>query len=184
MCAVCALSCCVLFGCKNESPVSTPAINMERYFSGVVESSPLGSGTVNYNLSQFLGDTVDQSTVAKHKTIKFSRNGTWLTGMFIERVYFYVYCDKEMTDGQLEFLITGLDGGTYDPTLPEGTYKVEKNIGVATSAGGSYLVGVDVNHRVLQDGFSLVLNFTDDLDFGTFNWSIYKLTVYGEIRLS
>lgn len=104
--------------------------------------------------------------------------------MYIECVYFYVYSDTALIDSQLSFLMTGLDGGLYDETLPEGTYKVEKNsIGISVEENGSQLVRVDIGHKVTQNGFSLVFDFDNDLEFGNFSWTIYHLTVYGEIRL-
>ncbi|MBQ8468162.1 MAG: hypothetical protein IJ542_00200 [Clostridia bacterium] len=186
-CTICVLSSLLFFGCKNTSPVSTPAINMNRYFSNTVVSRNIDSGatsTTNLTLSSFISESVDKTTLKKHRSLTFDRNGAWLNGMYIECVYFYVYSDTALIDSQLSFLMTGLDGGLYDETLPEGTYKVEKNsIGISVEENGSQLVRVDIGHKVTQNGFSLVFDFDNDLEFGNFSWTIYHLTVYGEIRL-
>ena len=180
---LCACMCLCLVACgPNGRNVTTPAINMTRYFSDSVVSQNTDSGysvTTALHLPSFVGESADQKTMYKHSSLAFSGDTTWMTGMYIECVYFYVVANTELAEAQLSFVMSGLDGGNYDVTAE--TYKVEQlSIGITAKANEAKLIRVDIGHQVTTKTLSVKFNFNPSTV--EFKWTIYGFAVYGETR--
>lgn len=174
-------------GCNSGRNVTLPQINNSRYLSAQVESTYLSSGysrTGNINLASFSTQQVDTTSVRAHKTLKFVGT-SWIYKMYIEAVYFYFYCTKDIKLNDFKFTMVDLDGGnTEDSTLPEGTYKVEQVISLSAKAEKGYLVRVDIGHTALNEDFSIELSMANESAFdGECFWTIYGLAIYGETRI-
>ncbi len=182
---------CVVLGVyyySNSRKVSTPAITMSRYFSSTVVSDKKSS-TGTLALSYFTGSraATDTNAYFHHTTLTFSTELNWIYGMYLECVYFYFYCNRDITDLVATVTITGLDGNTYDASLPTDTYKVEQQIGINTNSGKGVLVKMNIDQSVvsLTSDCNLIISLEnqDALDDANFKWTIYGLQVYGEHRI-
>lgn len=182
---LCVCLCSLFVACDNGGRhVNTPAIDMSRYFMSTVKSYHKASAGEyytedNFALKSFVGEKPNASTMYMHTYVQFSGDTPWMTGMYIECVYFYVVADADINEEQLSFVMYGLDGGIYDTEASK--YKVEQNsIGISGKANVGRLVRVDINHKATSDGLMIEIHFNPSVV--GYKWTIYGLSVYGETR--
>lgn len=180
-----AVCCCfVLVACSGAGRnVKTKAITMTTYFNETVKVNNSSSDT--YNISAFTGDSVDTDTLStSNKTLTFTGSSSWIYGMYIECIYFYLYTTKTVEINNLKITMTDLDSGEEDATLPEGTYKLQQTFAVNTEKEKGKLIRIDIDKTALAQTLTLTFDLSGEamVTSGDYNWTIYGLTVYGEHR--
>lgn len=178
LCCVCTLG---FVGCDKRN-VDTNPINMSRYFKTDVTSKYNSNNKKTYQLNSFTGDNVDTSTLELHKSLQFTGITNWINNMYIECVYFYFYSTKTIDINQLVFKMTGLDGGKSDDfTL--NTYKAEEILAIKAQKNTGVLVRVNVGHKATLNDLGMTFSLEDESLFSVdFDWTIYGLQVYGEMK--
>lgn len=176
LCFMCAFG---MVGCSRRN-VTTPALTMTRYFKSTAVSRCNNKNT-DYNLSSFIADEPDTSTLKLHNHLIFAGINNWLYNMHVECVYFYFYSTKSIEVNQLVFTMTALDGGVSDDVTIN-TYKVQETLSFHAKKDEGILLRVNVGHKVTMDDLSMTIALEDEnLLNMDFSWTIYGLQVYGDM---
>lgn len=173
-CLLCCLSLFLLVGCNSN------ALTMDRYFKSTAVSRYNGSNK-ELNLSCFTADKPDTSTLRLHAYLKFTGVTNWIYDMNIEYVTFYFYCTKTVEINQLQFKMTGLDGGESD--LTSSSKYVSQILAFNPTKEKGKLLRVNIGHRATMDELTITIELQDEniLNISDFTWTIYGLQVYGDM---
>lgn len=173
-CILCCFSLFLLVGCDSH------ALTMSRYFNSTVESG-YNSSSKKYNLSSFVANKPDTDTMRAHTYLKFTGVSNWIYDMNIEYVTFYFYCSKTVEVNQLQFKMTGLDGGESNLTLS--SKYVSKILAFNATKEKGLQLRVDIGHRATMDELAINLEMQDEniRNNDDFEWTIYGLQVYGDM---
>lgn len=179
-----AIFCATIFvGCGRN--VQSPAIKVSRYFNNSVSYTYTTNRTEKLNLSSFTKNSVDNSTVGKQSTIQLTGENQWVYRLYVECIYFYFYCNQSVDIEQLVVTMTNLDSGTFDSTLPTGTYKKSTILAFKAKQNKGVLLRVDINQTIVSSSADCLLTLKLEHDellssSNDFKWSIYDLAIYGK----
>ncbi len=173
-CLLCFFSIFLLVGCNSN------ALTMDRYFKSTAVSR-YNNSNKDYDLSYFTSKKVDTSTLRAHTYLKFTGITNWIYDMDIEYVTFYFYSNKSVEVNQLQFKMTGLDGGESD--LTTNSKYISKTLAFNIAKEKGVLLRVDIGQKATMDELTITIEMQDEaiLNINDFGWTIYGLQVYGDM---